>query len=262
MNNHKVQFMPSSSELIKSLIDFWDEYKIEGSSISYIRDLRDKHSGINDLFWREFEEDRKDSMHNAKICLLFGKLAAEFKMKCFTEIRDNQKINPKHTGDFGKFGILMKDEWLLRNGGCPVVYVSDLMPLTNIIGQNMSIMQTLDNCTRLLAGVNSLAVHSAFFDLLSFFETSNHRYECEWRVVSGHSLGGRSFLPKFDRLKFCHSDVHSLFVPSEEAKSQTKAFIESIWPESDAIPKVFLTNEILLTQSEMREIEKIQARGA
>lgn len=165
---------------MNSLVPFWDHYKIEGKIISEIRQLRDKHHSINNGFWPEFvSKCKSDFKFNIEINLLLWQIkSAPIKMKCFTEIRDNQKINPEHAGYFGSYGVLMKEDWLLKNNGCPVIYVHNTMSLTNIIGINFSILQTLDHCIRKLANIKGMPIHHGhFFDFMSFVETSAHRYE-------------------------------------------------------------------------------------
>lgn len=263
LNDHKVQFKPSTYELITSLMIFWDTYNIDGKTISYFRNLRNKHNGINNEFWNEYiEKSKTDSLFSSEVSLLLGQFhSAPIKMKCFTEIRDNQKINPHHTGYFGNYGILMKEEWLLRNGGCPVIYVNNSMSLTNILGRNFSIMQTLDHCLKSLAKIEGLPIHhGAFFDFMSFVESSEHRYEYEWRIVSGHKLGGASYLPQIDRVKFELSDIHSLYVPDENAKADTLSFLNTIESDNSKLPIVFLTNEIVLSEEEIQQIDKIKSR--
>ncbi len=262
MNEHKVEFMPSTHDLIISLLKFWNEYKIEGGTISYFRQLQEKHGGTSKSFWDEYvERSKTDFMFSASTSLLLGQFkSAPVKMKCFTEIRANQKIDPIFSGYFGKYGILMKENWLLENGGCPVIYVSNSMNLTNILGRNLSILRTLDDCVKTLTKISSSSIHGAFFDLMSFVETSANRYEYEWRVASGHSLGGESYLPKIDRLKFNLNDVHSFYVPDESAKKETLQFLKAVDSGSSHIPYVYLTDEIVLTDRDLEQIDKIKSR--
>lgn len=262
LNEHEVEFLPSTYELISSLIKLWDEYRIEGEPYTFVRGLRDKHGGLNDEFWSELTNKmRSEFAFNARVALTLGQFkSAKFKMKCFTEIRDNQKINKKHTGYFGEYGILMHEKWLIQKGGCPVIYVSNSSKLTNILARNLSIMKTLDQCVCKLTKMRSLSTHGAFFDLMAFAETSKNRSEYEWRIVSKHNLGGESVLSSLERAVFQLSDVHSLYVPDEVAKEQTIKFLETIEQDSAKIPKVFLTKEILLSDNEIQQIEKIQSR--
>lgn len=153
LNEHTVEFKPSTFDLLNSLLPFWDHYNIEGKIISEIRQLRDKHHGINNGFWTEFvSKCKSDFKFNIEINLLLWQIkSAPIKMKCFTEIRDNQKINPEHAGYFGSYGVLMKEDWLLKNNGCPVIYVHNTMSLTNIIGINFVFFTGYcTSCTQIL----------------------------------------------------------------------------------------------------------------
>lgn len=261
MKEHSIQFLPSTHDLVTSLMDFWNEYNIKEVAISQIRNLYATHNGFNKNFWDALTNKLEtDQIFKLNITLLFGLVGkVKIKMKCFTEVRDNQKINPKHTGRFGEYGVLMKDDWLLKNEGCPVIYVNNSMILTNIIGKNLCIMKTLDNLVKGIKGIKGLTTHSSFFDLISFVETSKNRFEYEWRVISGHNLGGKPFAKKIDRLKFSLADVKSFYVPNKDAKKKTLEFLKKIEPDKAKIPQIYLTKEIVLTSKEIEKIEKINS---
>ncbi|MBX9766356.1 MAG: hypothetical protein K2X47_03715 [Bdellovibrionales bacterium] len=263
MGEHKVQFDPSTFELVRTLIPFWDEYDFKGPFITFIRDLRTSHSGLTEAFWKDLGAKMKsDSQFNVQLSLLFGQFrSVPIKMKCFTEIRANQRINPRHAGYFGKFGILMNAKWMSEKGGCPVIYVGKSINVTNVMAKNFAILNLLDAYVKKCTNVRSLAVSGAFFDLVSFMETAENSNEYEWRIVSGHNLGGESFLPKVDRLSFSAENVHSLFVPDEGHRVKTVQFLKEVWGDSVYVPKVLLTEDILLSEEDSKSIEAILSRG-
>lgn len=262
LQGHPVSFTPSISELIKGLMPFWEEYDIEGETISSLRNLLKKHGGLNNEYWGELGKKMTDDFkYNASLSLLLNNIkSASIAMKCFTEVRDNQKINPQHTGYFGEFGIMMKREWIIKNGGSPVIYVDKDIKLTNVLGINLSMSKTLDDCVKTLTGIKSLRNFKTLFDLLSYVEVSDHHFEYEWRIVGEHSFAGKPSTKKKKRITFDFADIAALYVPNQERKEHMIKFLDSINDKKESLPQVYLTKDILLSKEEIESINKIYSR--
>lgn len=104
LREHSVTFDTANPKIFEVVINFWKEYKITGPLITYMIDLHNKYGECNQHFSTELI-NHLDSNNTLKQHYYdtFNALKTNVKMKCFTEIRDNQKINEHHTTCFGEY---------------------------------------------------------------------------------------------------------------------------------------------------------------
>ncbi|RZF21735.1 hypothetical protein DAY19_08580 [Halobacteriovorax vibrionivorans] len=265
--NHKIEYKPSTEHTLSKLIPLWDEYKIKSPNKDFLVNLYKKHEGINSNFYNELSNKLSNSKAFGVNFLrdLVSYNCDFIGMKCFTEIRNNQKIHPQHTGFFGEYGILMKHEWMIKNGGSPVVYVDPSLQFSNLIGSTLSILQTLDDCTQHLAGFKSTYVHKEIFNVLAFVEVAAHSFEYEWRIVHPFDINklNTEKEEKERRLPFTIKDVHSIFVPNIQEREKLEKDLTYQLKDipNNEKPKILLTNNIILSDKDIENIDKILERN-
>lgn len=155
------------------------------------------------------EETRKNVLFSG-----LGTMRGKIPMLCFSEIPPGKSLD-QHRFSFGSFGIVVKPDWLARQGAERVVYV----------GQNSPASQQLYHC---LATMHILGLHvspigdvlfdnvtmNAMLELLPYVEVRDHLEEAEWRVVgrAGFVGGARETNKK---LQLALQDIEYVFVPSD-----------------------------------------------
>jgi len=190
--------------------------------------------------------------------------SGDVEMKCFTELRDNQKIDSAHTGYFGEYGIAMKPDWASRNGAGQVIYVNPESFLTTALGRLSAIYNSSAHFGK---GGGKWSFHAlrAFFDVWSFFEVSEHRYEYEWRILGKSSFVGNpeGFEVRPSTIGFSLRDMLGLFVPRSDLDHfrrvlEDKAKVESVSPS--LIPPVREVGSVLLSDAERSAVADIFRR--
>lgn len=258
---HEVRFNPNILNIIEKSIDMWNACNFEMSLIREIRDIYNRHGGFTDNFLVDltaaFEADRAFAVN---LGLLFQQARADIKMKCFTEIRDNQKLSRYHCVGFGQYGILMKREWMERVGGSPVIYANRDHSIVQILARNQAMLSIFESFYSTENRNRALSSIACFIDILSFIQEAGHYGEYEWRVVSKSNIGAFSFFPERDRVQFDISDVYSFFVPDEESKDRLLQHLRDTFTDRSAFPEIYLTNEIIISEEDERVIERLTTR--
>ncbi|MFZ5631205.1 MAG: hypothetical protein ACOY5B_18895 [Spirochaetota bacterium] len=254
LREHKITFRSSLSTILPSLIEFWENSKISSREIDEIKQM---FRTLNESdFWQWLADKmQQDIDFNLHLSLFTTQMRdARIKMKCFTELRDNQKLHPHHRDYFGSYGIALKRDWLLRNHGDRIIYVDKNLEVTNRIARLTSMLSS--------SGLSTKDTMKAMFDVLSFTEIEDHSHEFEWRIVGNHHFAGQSYGNYPDIIPFSCEDVLCVFTPNAnevtefDAKLRAKAAAEGI----SQIPEVRLTDSIFLTSQEVVEIENIFGR--
>ena len=144
-----------------------------------------------------------------------GNMRNKVPMLCLTEVPKG-KVLDSHRNLFGSFGLILKQDWVMRNGADRVIYV----------GHNSSASQQLFVClaTMRILGLFVDKTGTLLFDnesirpalgLLSFFETRDHLEETEWRIAGKTSfMGGGRETGKRIPLLLC--DIEYIFAPNAE----------------------------------------------
>src|SRR5690606_28535567 len=120
MGEHDVIFHKSINYISKHLVEIFRELKLNKGIIGKIASLeRDENFGQK---VKSLQEDSSKA-DQAVLRQIVSSNKYHISMKSFTELRDNQKINPKHVGYFGNYGIPMKNSWVKESKATPVIYV-------------------------------------------------------------------------------------------------------------------------------------------
>lgn len=167
-----------------------------------------------------------------------GTMRGKIPMLCFSEIPPGKSLD-QHRFNFGSFAIVIKSEWLARQGADRVVYV----------GQNSPASQQLYHC---LATMHILGLHvsptgdvlfdnvttKAMLELLPYVEVREHLEEAEWRVVGKTGfVGGARETNK--RLQLALQDIEYIFVPgSDIAKFSAQVSELAIQQGCSVVPPV------------------------
>jgi len=253
LRKHQISFKPSIYSILPSLIDFWKDRRLSSKMID---PLIDNYKKLNEQeFWKWYVHEMKNNQEfNLSISYIFAQInSAEIKMKCFTELRDNQKIHPNHRHWFGSYGISMSKEWMLENNGDRIVYVDSNSEVTNRIARLLSM---------LLSTFGGKDVIKSMFDILSFTEIAGNSHEYEWRIVGNHNFAGKSYGNYPDKISFSTTDIEGVFVEKEE---DIETFVKilkdkSVREGSKIIPQLYISKAIFLTKDEIEQINNIKKR--
>ncbi|HEY9777686.1 MAG TPA: hypothetical protein V6C81_28245 [Planktothrix sp.] len=145
-----------------------------------------------------------------------GSIAQQVPMLCFTEIVGLGRDLHPHFAVFGRYGIVLTQDWVLRNGGDRVVYIGDGRELGARLARLMGGLRLFS----MFEGPQGQRLfHNEAMrlcvDFVSFVEVSHHFEEFEWRIVGRHGLmGGGSDAGK--RLPFTLNDVTAVYVSSAQ----------------------------------------------
>jgi hypothetical protein len=257
-----IKFLPSTFEVTKVLVEYADKIGRKTPELSWLIDQKKLH-GYSDIFWHGFVQKMNSDTQFKLGLSKFLNLAtgAEINMKCFTELRDNQKIDTFHTGYFGVFGIALTKSWAIRNGASQVIYVDKDSFLTNALARLFSIYNLSAH-----TGSKGFSEHAlrAFFDVWSLFEIGDHSHEYEWRILGKDIIIGNptGFEDRPNTLPFELKDILGIFVPSEDINYfrdvlKRKSDLET---SSSSIPEVIDIREILLSDQEREIIKNIFTR--
>jgi len=253
LRGQPIQFKPSIYKILPSLISFWKNKNIKSSHIQPILDSYYKLSEVE--FWDWLVREMKENpTFNMNLGMMTNQInSATIKMKCFTELRDNQKLHLNHRIFFGNYGISLTKEWIKKNNGDRIIYVDTCSEITNRIAKLMSMLSSI---------FNGKDVINAIFDILSFTEIEENSHEYEWRIVGNHHFAGKSYGNYPDNISFTNDDIKGIYVKQQ---SDIKEFINILEEKrkiegSASIPQVFLTDDIFLTMDEIKEIENIHKR--
>lgn len=132
--------------------------------------------------------------NDAELSLLMrfvGSIRQQVPMLCFSEVVGSGRDLRPHTRSFGRYGIVLKPEWVMAQGGDRVVYVGDGRAVGHHLGRMLGAARILsisrDQAGQLLMANEALAL---CFDLVAFVEIAEHQHQFEWRIVGRHGLMG------------------------------------------------------------------------
>jgi len=251
---HHIEFRPSLSTMLPSLISIWEDKSITSTTIQLI--LSKYNELTEDAFFSWFVQEMKANQgFNHNVSYLTSQVkSAQIKMKCFTELRDNQKIHPNHRHWFGNYGISLTKGWMKNNNGDRIIYVNRESEVTNRIGRVTSI---------LFSALNGKDAIKSVFDILAFTEIEENSHEYEWRIVGNHNYAGKSYGDYPDHIKFTNDDILGIYVKDvSDIEVFAKALEEKKSSEGSlSIPQIYLSDEVFLTDEELREVENIYTRA-
>lgn len=250
---HGIKFNPSFYSILPSLISFWTNKNI--SSVT-IQPILNKYNELGvEKFWLWFVKTmEEDANFNANLSYITTQIkSAKIKMKCFTELRNNQKMHPNHKMSFGDYGIALTNEWIEKNNGDRVIYVGSNSEITNRMGRLMSM---------LFSSVNGVDVIKAVFDVLAFTEVVDNSDEYEWRIVGNHNYAGKSYGDYPGIINFINDDIAGVYVKEEEDIEEFRKVLEEKKQRegSSSIPQISLSSKIFLTNADLQSIAKINTR--
>jgi len=173
------------------------------------------------LPWESLSEDRRRA-----IVLGLGSVSAEIPMICFTEVPDGRSTAMHHY-QYGRYGLVVKREWLELNNADRVLYVGDMSAVSKRV-------------FRLVAAANILGMHApagqplfdnftmrAALDLIAYVENRQNLEEFEWRIAGRHGLMGGP-RDTDTRLPLPLSFVETVFVSDEAELDDMKALVASL----------------------------------
>lgn len=252
LRTHPISFKPSIPFLLPSLVSFWKDKGITSEFIDLIVTNFDKLN--EDKFCNWFiQKIASDDDFEFKFSYITTQIRdANIKMKCFTELRDNQKMHPHHRNYFGDYGVSLTIDWIKKNRGDRVIYVDKDSETTNRIARLMSM---------LFSSVDGKDVRKSVFDVLAFTEIEGHSHEYEWRIVGNHNIGGKSYGDYPEKIPFSNNDIVAIYVKESSEIDVFEELLENKRKKEGGkkIP-IYLTDDIYLTIDELLKIEKIYAR--
>lgn len=109
-----------------------------------------------------------------------GSIRGKIPMVCFTEVPEGRDLTLHHLS-FGGYGVVVRREWLERNGGDRVLYVGEDSPVTRNLYR---IIATL-NASNLIRAENGDVLFGnhcfpPILDLLAYMERRDNGSEFEW----------------------------------------------------------------------------------
>lgn len=252
LREHDIQFKPSVYSILPSIIEFW---KNNGIKYPIISEIIEQYENLNENeFWTWMAAKMNtDQMFNYRVSYIFAQInTAKIKMKCFTELRDNQKLHPHHKY-FGEYGISMSEKWMIKNNADRIIYVSSGSEITNRIGRLLTI---------LLSTFDGKDTIKSMFDILAFTEIKEHSHEYEWRIVGNHNFAGKSYGHYPDVISFTIDDIDEIYVKNYEDIEQFINVLndKKAKDNSKSIPKVSKSDSIFLTEKEIEQINRIKSR--
>jgi len=254
LNFHQIEFRPSIAMILPSLISIWKDKNISSPAI---QSILSKYSELDENIFFNWlvDEMRENHNFNYDVSYLTSQVkSAQIKMKCFTELRDNQKIHPNHRQWFGNYGICLTKEWMKNNNGDRIIYVDRKSEVTNRIGRVTSM---------LFSALDGSDAIKSVFDILAFTEIEENSHEYEWRIVGNHNYAGKSYGDYPNNVRFTNDDIAGIYVDSNcDIEEFTKVLEEKKQREGSlSIPQIYLSDEIFLTDEEIRKVESIYMRS-
>ena len=254
LREHPTKFTCSPTETIIGLIEYWNENKISNGFISEVSSMYNSAISINHFYAALASKLKTDSTFKINFSYYSSTIRTiKFKMKCFTELRDNQKLRHYHTSVYGKYGISLNVEWAKKNHADRVIYVDSKAEVSLRLAKLLGVCMTIGKKTAL----------NFVFDLLAFVEIAEHYTEFEWRIVGEHNFVGapKRNLPEI--IPFKLSDISEIFVNEESEIDTMLATIKNKQKdeEVDELPKICLTEDIILTEKDENKINEINERS-
>lgn len=254
LREHDIRFRASLSTILPPLIDFWSDKNI---SSDIIDPIKKQYNNLDaDSFWKWLgNETDTNNLFNLKLGYITTQInSAKIKMKCFTELRDNQKMHPNHSLWFGEYGIVLPKEWIKKNNGDRIIYVDKDSEITNRIAMLSSMLFS--------STLEGRGVITAIFDVLSFTEIESNSHEYEWRIVGNHNFAGKPYGDYPDTIPFLIKDIITIYVKEPEDIDIFKKALEKKASTEGCtkIPDIQLSEKIFLTTEELKEIDNIHTR--
>lgn len=254
LTDHPTKFKCSPTDTIINLIDYWNENNLSNDFIAEVSQMYHSAPTINHFYGALATRLENDSTFNFTFCYYSSTIREiKFKMKCFTELRDNQKLSYYHTGFFGRYGISLNIDWAKKNQADRVIYVGSESEVSLRLAKILGVCVT-----------NGKRVAMNFvFDLLSFVEIADNYSEFEWRIVGNHNYAG---IPNQDFpniIPFCLTDISEIFVNevSEVDKILKALKKKQEIEQTKSLPKICLTEDIVLTEEDEKIINEIKKRN-
>ncbi|WP_411768471.1 abortive infection system antitoxin AbiGi family protein [Winogradskyella sp. A3E31] len=252
MSGHSVSFEATMLSNIIKMFDIWQEMGLVNETISRLKNIYKTSISKDDFLNKLVIKFEKDNRFKWNVIHLAGSVSFEVPMKSFTEVRHNQKLHRYHVGFFGKYGVQLTQDWAIKSNATPVIYVKRDSEISRRLGMIVSTFNTLGKKYTM----------NALFDFLSLIEVGNNSLEFEWRIVGNHELFINS-KKTLKRIEFNLDDVLGLYVKEYSEIDDLKKFIMKYRNEgtlTGSIPKIYLADDILLTDNEIDEIENIKKR--
>lgn len=208
--SHKVLFRPAESH------DHW--YAVI-SSVMPLLFCKLRQLGLP---WESLSEERRQVLMSG-----LGTVSANVPMICFTEVPDGRGI-ALHQYQFGRYGLVVRREWLDQNNADRVLYIGD----NSAVSRRVFHLVAKANIQGLHIGANDEPLFdnsttSAVVDLIAYVETRQNLEELEWRIAGRHGLmGGPN--DKDSRLPLPIDSVETIFVEDETEIDGTIALVESL----------------------------------
>ncbi|KGJ90213.1 abortive infection system antitoxin AbiGi family protein [Colwellia psychrerythraea] len=249
LRKHPISFRPPLSKIIPALIPFWKEKNL-------YPELTEKYDscGENDFFIWFGNRLNNDQKFNYGISYLTNQVNhAEINMKCFTELRDNQKLHSNHKMYFGSYGIALTHEWMKSNNGDRIIYVGDESEVTSRIARVLAMLNSFGT---------SQTVINSMFDILAFTEIEGNSHEYEWRIVGNHHYAGGSHGNHPNNIPFTVNDIVAIYVEKEEEKSELIEVLKNKAKNEGVtkIPQIYLADDVYLSDDEQDRIDNILYR--
>lgn len=253
LNYHKVTFESTMLNNIYQMFDIWHERGMSSSTINKLIELKNNSLNKHEFSEKLIKEFLENNSFKWNVIGLVGSVSFEVPMKSFTEVRLNQKLHRYHIGFFGKYGIQLTKEWAIKNNAIPVIYVK----------RNSEISKRLGVVTSFFNSFRGKFTQNALFNLLSLIEVRDNESEFEWRIIGDHELFLTSKTDKNQRIKFNLNDILGLYVKNEQEKKELSQFIKSHKENGKLvgdIPDIYLYNDIILSNSEIIQIDNLTRR--
>jgi hypothetical protein len=181
-----------------------------------------------------------------KVILMgLGSMRGMIPMVCFTEVPEGRDLALHHLS-FGGYGVVVRKDWLDRNGGDRVLYLGEDSPVTR-------------NLYRVIATLNASSLfrsHSGdvlfgnhcfppVLDLLAYMERRDNLSEFEWRIAGHHGFhsGKRT---TGQRLHLPLTDVEAVLVQNQDEVVEFERLLNSMASRTvGELPKVLYQPTIL-----------------
>lgn len=254
LTKHNIDFETTALDNLWHLLDFLKENNKSNPDIEKLQKLKDTSKGKEHFDNLVLIEITTDPMLGFRIKSIISGFRFKPYMKCFTEVRHNQKIHKHHSDYFGMYGISLTKEWGIRNNASPVIYLEAGTVLSKRIGLILSMLKTMSK---------GIEHEKAILDLLSLVEHSQHSFEFEWRILGPNNYLDSTASDEPPRISFNFADVIAIYVQDScqiESVRQTLEEIKQANNDPNEIPEILITESIILSNEEVQEIQNIHKR--